>query len=480
MNASMAGSPLAPSMASDGARDGSHVGREAQAPQQPVEVVDAVAHARRVRVAQKVVAAVDVELAAHGLGEVGQLVATVDERRPRARAATDRSRRAPGARRSTGSSTMRSVHVSWAGVPGIASSNRCDSGPCPRSCRNAAASASRARSSVTRCADGQLAVDRAQPHEQELHHERRADRRGRSASARPPGTRARSRPSWRIRRRRCTSGVSMSCSTIELLGRLERHEAVHRVTQDHAIRARRTTSCPRRHRRTRRARTSGARCAATTAVRAAGASLRRRASARSARRRRKGRRSRAVSTAHASGSRGAAQRHPQRSRRSRDDVDATGGSPPVGRAATHRTLDRERRSGAQQPRARRRERQRRRVAEHEAPPERVRALARRPAAREEVDHQASRRRRAGDDAIEQRARLLRRETRCARRAAAWRSGGTSVHSASTRRSRHQHARRVLHEEVLDVDLAARRPVHAPFGVEARDRCVGVVAARRGW
>ena len=38
--------------------------------------------------------------------------------------------------------------------------------------------------------------------------------------------------------------------------------------------------------------------------------------------------------------------------------------------------------------------------------------------------------------------------------AAWRSGGTSVQSASTRRSRHQHAARVLHEEVLHVDLAA--------------------------
>ena len=55
--------------------------REAQAAEEPVEIVDAVAHAGRVGVAEEVVAAVDVERAAHRLGQVGQRVLAADERR---------------------------------------------------------------------------------------------------------------------------------------------------------------------------------------------------------------------------------------------------------------------------------------------------------------------------------------------------------------------------------------------------------------
>ena len=78
MNASIAGSPLAPSMARAGA-SGAARRREAQAPQQPVEIVEAIANTGGMRVAQQIVAAIDVQLSAHGLGQVRKLVSPVDQ-----------------------------------------------------------------------------------------------------------------------------------------------------------------------------------------------------------------------------------------------------------------------------------------------------------------------------------------------------------------------------------------------------------------
>ncbi len=97
MNASMAGSPLAPSTASCGATLSSGAlparsyRREAQAAQEPVEIVDPVAHPGRVRVAQQVVAAIDVERAADRMGQVRQRVLAAHQRRhPRRHAAVER------------------------------------------------------------------------------------------------------------------------------------------------------------------------------------------------------------------------------------------------------------------------------------------------------------------------------------------------------------------------------------------------------
>ena len=79
MNDSMAGSPFAPSIASGGAALAELGVTEAQAAEQPVEVEAPVGDAREMRVAQQVVAAVDVERAADGAGQKGDLVPAVDE-----------------------------------------------------------------------------------------------------------------------------------------------------------------------------------------------------------------------------------------------------------------------------------------------------------------------------------------------------------------------------------------------------------------
>ena len=434
MNASMARQALRAVDASEGAaapRRSRARRREAQAPQQPVEIVEAVADAGRVRVAQEIVAAVDVELPADRLREVRQLVPTVDQ--------LDDARRERGVDDAStaftpvdGSSTMRSVHVSCGGAPGMASSNRCDSGPCPRSCSSAAAMrlARAIRRDPLRV--GQHSVDRPQASEEQLHHERGAERvreprvlGARETRATSPRAGARAAgaapPACRGAARRCPPRLPRT--------RPDRGRDPAGSRGPPPCR-RRPSSC-----QTRTARGPAPR--STIASRAAGADPGARARARSAR-------------PYETGARGhAPRRSPRRAdragRRARRD------------GALRRALDahlrrrilrcRRRRGG---PHALDHEATPSRAAgaparcprasgeaspTHEAPPERVRALARGSAAAEDVDDEPALRATRTRSTRSSRARGFCVGNPVRSPARACRSGGTSVQSASTRRSR---------------------------------------------
>ena len=235
--------------------------REAQAAEEPVEIEDAVAHAGRVRVAEEVVAAIDVERAAHGAWRGTAAGARRARARRRARACAGSTPTSTWCTPVDGSRTMRSVHSSWCGVPGIASSKRCESGPCPTSWRNAAASASCARSLVTCCQNGSSPWICAEAREEQLHHVRRADR-VREARVLGAGKRERrdaelpdAAEALHLRR------VHEARDDALLVG-LERDEAVHGVAEDHARasaicgRRRAPSSPPDAHRETRTGRAS--------------------------------------------------------------------------------------------------------------------------------------------------------------------------------------------------------------------------------
>ena len=209
MNASIAARPFTPSMASPGCA--SLV--EAEAPQEPGQVVLAVAHAGRVRVTEQVVAAVDVEGAAHRLGEVGQRVPPADEIGHALRQVGVVARRGRGAPRPTGrAGCARSSSRGWARR---ASPPRrgARAGPCPRSCRSAAAMASRARSLVTRCQNGRSpSTWRSRARKSCITCAAPIACAKRVCSA--PGNANEVSPSCRMRRRRCTSRVASRRVTI--------------------------------------------------------------------------------------------------------------------------------------------------------------------------------------------------------------------------------------------------------------------------
>ena len=270
-----------------------------------------------------------------------------------------------------------------------------------------------------------------------------------------PGKASDVTPSWRTRRRRCTSGVSMSAST--MLSSSDSN-ATRPCTGSRRITgaARQLCRTPTRPSSYQTRTPSGPGDRGSVATRSAGVRLRPGRPLRVPRRPgRAAPSSHASSIAHASGSSGSSSVTHRLQQRPLDAHPRRLAHRRAARRPAAARLDHERHPRAQEPRPRRRERHRRRVPQDEAAPERVRALPRRAAAREEVDDEAPRRRRARHDAIEQRPRLLRREPRALR-------------GARVAQRRHVRPQRVdpslaaprpdgvLHEEVLHVDASRSR------------------------
>ena len=178
------------------------------------------------RVAEKVVAAVDVERAAHRLRQVRELVLAADERgdaRGHLRIEPREHLVHPGRRvehdalgprlvvRRPGDGVLEQVRERT--VPDVVEERR----------RERVARALL----VTRCQNGSAAVDRAEPREQELHHERRADGVGEARVLRP-GKRERRHAELPHAAQALHLGRVDEQLDDPLLVRLERHEAVHR------------------------------------------------------------------------------------------------------------------------------------------------------------------------------------------------------------------------------------------------------------
>jgi len=148
---------------------------EAQAAQEPRQVVVAVAYARRVRIAQEVVASVDVERAAHGARQVGELVLACHE-------IGDAPREAGIIRGEHAVDLARGVEQDARGPRFVmcGAGHRRFEEVRERAVTDVVQEGGRDRVACTLAGhalpEGQIAIDLSEPREEELHHVRGPDR----------------------------------------------------------------------------------------------------------------------------------------------------------------------------------------------------------------------------------------------------------------------------------------------------------------